>query len=425
MLRPLSFIQKLLSSFRNNFIIKSFLKAPKVLYHSEASKEACVLSYYGLFSCIPILVFFLRLSQYLFISLDWKEWLLLHYPDYEAPILAIFEAAYATTSNIGVVLVSSFFVFCWAGILMLQSLEDGLNKIFCSGITQASLKRLVSYFIITLVSPMIFIIVCGSWIYITQILPISYPKLFSFSHAMACVYVISRVLPYALLYGILFCCYAFLSRVPTQKSAAFLAAAIAGSAWVVSQKIFFCLQLHLFNYSFTYGALVALPSFLLLLYLYAIIYLFGGALAFLFQNKGFSTLIPKGEVFPNSYFKFILCLYFLTLISEYFDQSLPPPSASYLAQRAKASIGETAQCLDILEKEGMILKHKDGYKPSHNISSLHIDGIFNELTKAPSFSKICAPTLLPIQENLARILTEIKKSSHNLSLSEFAKKVSS
>ena len=76
MLRPLSFIQKLLSSFRNNFIIKSFLKAPKVLYHSEASKEACVLSYYGLFSCIPILVFFLRLSQYLFISLDWKEWLL-------------------------------------------------------------------------------------------------------------------------------------------------------------------------------------------------------------------------------------------------------------------------------------------------------------------------------------------------------------
>lgn len=106
MLRPLSFIQKLHSSFRNNFIIKSFLKAPKVLYHSEASKEACVLSYYGLFSCIPILVFFLRLSQYLFISLDWKEWLLLHYPDYEAPILAIFDAAYATTSNIGVVLVS-------------------------------------------------------------------------------------------------------------------------------------------------------------------------------------------------------------------------------------------------------------------------------------------------------------------------------
>lgn len=425
MLRPLSFLKKLHHAFRNNFIIKSFLKAPKVLYYNEASKEACILSYYGLFSCIPILVFFLRLSQYLFISLDWKEWLLLHYPDYETPILAIFEAAYSTTSSIVVVLVSSFFVFCWAGILMLQSLEDGLNKIFCPGITQASLKRLISYLIITLISPMIFIIVCGSWIYITQIMPISYPKLFSFSHAMACIYVISRILPYALLYGGLFCCYAFLPRVPTQKSSSLLAAAIAGSAWVISQKIFFCLQLYLFNYSFTYGALVALPSFLLLLYLYSIIYLFGGALSFLFQNKGFITLIPKEEIFPNSYFKFILCLYFLTLITEHFDHSLPPPSSSYLAKRAKASIGEASQCLDILEKEGMILKHKDGYKPSHNISNLHIDAIFVLLTKSPSFANICSSSLMPIQENLAHILAEIKKSSHNLSLSEIAKKVNS
>lgn len=425
MLRPPSFLKKLLSSVRNNFIIKSILKAPKVLYHNEASKEACVLSYYGLFSCVPILVFFLRLSQYLFISLDWKEWLLLHFPDYKAPILAIIEAAYSTTSNIGVVLVSSFFVFCWAGILMLQSLEDGLNKIFCSGITQASLKRLISYLVITLVSPMIFIIVCGSWIYITQILPINYPQLFSFSHSMAFIYIVSRLLPYALLYGILFCCYAFLSRVPTKKSAAFFAATIAGSAWILSQKIFFCLQLHLFNYSFTYGALIALPSFLLLLYLYAIIYLFGGALTFLFQNKGFSILIPKEEIFPSSYFKFILCVYVLSLITEHFDNALPPPSANYLANKAKASIGETSQCLDILEREGMILKYKEGYKPSHNIANLHINTIFDQLTKSPAFSKICSPSLIPIQDALTHILTEIKKNSHNLSLSEIAKKVNS
>ena len=308
---------------------------------------------------------------------------------------------------------------------MLQSLEDGLNKIFCSGITQASLKRLISYLIITLISPMIFIIVCGSWIYITQIMPINYPKLFSFNHTMVCVYIISRLVPYILLYGILFCCYAFLSRVPTQKSAAFLSAAIAGSAWVVSQKIFFCLQLYIFNYSFTYGALVALPSFLLLLYLYAIIYLFGGALTFLLQNKGFNTLIPKDNLFPNSYLKFVLCLYFLALITEYFDRSLPPPTVSYLAKKAKTSIGEASQCLNILEKESLILKHKEGYKPAHNISGLHIDVIFNQLTKSSSFSKICTSSLKPIQKDLIRMLAEIKKSSHNLSLSEIAKKVNS
>ncbi|WP_139414579.1 YhjD/YihY/BrkB family envelope integrity protein [Chlamydia abortus] len=413
------------SGFRNHHIIRSFLLAPRVLLRNEVSKEACVLSYYGLFSCIPILVFFLRLSQHLFANLDWKEWLLVKFPDYKGPILAIVEAAYhSTTSNIGLVLVGSFFVFCWAGILMLLSLEDGLNKIFRTGWTPISIQRLISYFIITLVSPMIFIIVCGSWIYITQIMPVEYAKLFSLSHSITALYVFSRLTPYFFIYFALFCCYAFLPRVSVQKIAALVASLTAGTIWITFQKVFFCLQVYLFNYSFTYGALVALPSFLLLLYLYAMIYLFGGAFTFLIQNQGCNFIFSSEAYLPNCYIKLVVCTYILSVISKDFDQASTPPTAKMIAKNSKIPIGEISQCLDILENEGLILSYKRAYKPTHKISGLTIKDIVAHLLHLKAFNQIHPDAALSlIQNSLRNMFDQATKSPHNLTLTDIAGKI--
>ncbi|WP_348664097.1 YihY/virulence factor BrkB family protein [Chlamydia vaughanii] len=413
------------SRFRNNRILRSFFLAPKVLVRNEVSKEACVLSYYGLFSCVPILVFFIRLSQHLFSNLDWKEWLLIKFPDYKEPILAIVEAAYhATTSNIGLVLVGSFFVFCWAGILMLLSLEDGLNKIFRTGWTPISIQRLIAYLIITLISPMIFIIVSGSWIYITQIVPIQYPKIFALSHLMSALYVLSRLTPYLLIYLTLFCCYAFLPRVSVQKTAALIAALTAGTLWVISQKVFFCLQFYLFNYSFTYGALVALPSFLLLLYLYALIYLFGGSLAFLIQNQGCNFILPSEKYLPNCYVKLVVSTYILSVISRDFDQALPPPTAKTIARDSKIPIGEISQCLDILEHEGLILSYKKTYKPTHNISQTTIKEVVEKLLHLDSFNQIHPTAALSLIQNSFRgMFDQAKQSPYNLTLTDIARQL--
>nr|WP_081650844.1 YihY/virulence factor BrkB family protein [Chlamydia ibidis] len=392
---------------------------------NETSKEACVISYYGLFSCIPILMFFLRLSQHLFSNLDFKEWLLLKFPDYKEPILAIVDTAYhSTASSIGLVLLGSFFVFCWAGILMLLSLEDGLNKIFRVGHTSISIQRLIAYLVITLISPMVFIIFCGSWIYITQIMPTQYSRIFSLNYSMTILYVISQMLPYFLIYLTLFCCYAFLPRVSVQKKFALISALIIGSVWVVFQRLFFILQFHLFNYSFTYGALVALPSFLLLLYCYAIIYLFGGAFTFLMQNQGFHFEYAGKKPLPDSYFKATICIYLLSVILKNFDKALPSPTEQSLAKDSKIPIGEISQSLNILEKEGLIITHNNNLKPAFNISNLTIqqvlDKLFNlsELLHADHNA-----TIRNIQERLKHVFHEGTQSSYNMTLSELSKKL--
>lgn len=417
--------QQFLSKLRNNCLLHSLLYAPRILIRNEISKEACVLSYYGLFSCIPILVFFLRLSQHLFSNLDWKEWLLIKFPDYKNPILAIVEVAYhSTTSNIGVVIVGSFFVFCWSGILMLLSLEDGLNKIYRTGWTAISVQRLVTYFMITLISPMIFIIVAGSWVYITQIMPIQYARVFSISWLMTALYSFSVLLPYVLIYLILFFCYAFLPRVSVQKTAALIAALIAGSLWVISQKIFFCLQFYLFNYSFTYGALVALPSFLLLLYLYACIYLFGGAFAFLFQNQGFSGSLSSEDSLPNGYIRLVMSVYILAVILKNFNQKDSSMTLMALSKMSKIPVGELAQCLATLEKEEMILLYKKTYKPAYNISDLTIKDIIEKLLHLPKFSRACPNIVLrSIQKRFACMFDQVEESSHNLTLKDIAEQL--
>lgn len=395
-------------------IFTSFLLAPKTLIKSEASREACSLSYYGLFCCIPILVFFLRLSQHLFTNLNWQEWLLIAFPDYKEPILAVIEAAYSTKSNIGLVLISSFFVFCWSGILMLISLEDGLNRIFLTNsYLFVSWRRLISYFIITLVSPMVFIIICGAWIYITQIMPIAYPKVFATSYAMNIIYCLSRMLPYFFLYVILFCCYAFLPRIHVKKTSALIASLITGVTWVIFQQIFFSLQIHLFNYSFTYGALVALPSFLLLLYLCAITYLFGGALTFLIQNQGCLPNDRAEGYFSKFYIELLSCIYTLTIVSKLFNNG-EKSSIIQLSQTSKIGISEITQSLVILEKEGLVHSYQGNFKPSFQISDLTIQDVLTKLLHIKLFEQLSHPPLMNhIQKKLVKMFGVSKHSILN------------
>ncbi|SPN73344.1 hypothetical protein,YihY family inner membrane protein,Ribonuclease BN-like family [Chlamydia serpentis] len=410
---------------RSNGLVQALIQSIKVLLNNEASKEACVLSYYGLLTCIPILVFFLRLSQHLFTNLNWKEWLIIKFPDYKKPISAIIEAAYhATEHNIGLVLVGSFFVFCWAGILMLLSLEDGLNKIFRTSCTPISLRRLVAYFIITLISPMIFIIVCGAWIYITQIMPIQYAKLFSLSHSMSALYFMSKLTPYFLIYLALFCCYAFLPRVAVQKTAAIISTLIIGSMWIIFQKAFFSLQVSLFNYSFTYGALVALPSFLLLLYLYAIIYLFGGSLTFIIQNRGCTFLFLGNKILPSCYLQLITSTYILALVTRQFNEELPALTAQFIAKQSKVPIGEVSQCLDILEKEGFIFPHNNGYQPVFNFSEFTIQDIADRLLHREIFTKFNPNMGITfIESNFQKMFNQVSKNKDNLTLTEIARRL--
>lgn len=413
------------SSFRNNHILKSFLLAPKLLFRNEVAKEACVLSYYGLFGCIPILVFFLRLSQSLFLDLDWQKWLLVKFPDYKEPILAIVDVAHrSTTNHVGLVLVGSFFVFCWAGILMLLSLEDSLNKIFRMGWTPISIRRLISYLVITLISPMLFIIISGFWVCITQIIPTQYSRLFSINYFMTIVYFLSVCIPYLCIYLVLFFCYAFLPRVSVKKTAACIAALTAGTLWIIFQKIFFCLQFYLFNYSFTYGALVALPSFLLLLYFYACLYLFGGTLTFLIQNKGYSFVFSTDKYLPNCYTKLLISTYILAVVSGNFDKGYPSPTLESLAKDSKVPIGEISQCLEILENEGLVLSYKNTYKPSLYISEMTIKDIIEKLLHVHQLNSARAEVALSlVQMNFQGMLDQSEHSIYNLTLKDIARQL--
>ncbi len=417
------FGKKIALSLRN--IIRSSLLSLKILARGEISKEACVLSYYGLFSCVPVLVFFLRLTQYLFGNSTWIEWLLFKLPDYKEPIEAIVAAAQNSSGiPVGSVIVASFFVFCWPAIFMLMSLEDSLNKVFRAGWTPLSVQRIVVYLIITLIAPMVFIIAFGSWIYITQIMPLAYTKLFQLSYTMSTVFFLSRIAPYVFLYVILFCCYAFLPRVPIQKNAALQAAFVAGTVWLVLQKLFFGLQIYLFNYSFTYGALVALPSFLLLLYLYSMIYLFGGTLTFTIQNHGDAGNSATENGIPNSYLKLVISTYILAFIFHCFNKRLSPPSATTIAKSAHISIGEVSQCLALLEKEGFILLYKEAYKPSYNFAHLTIQDVIEQLINLHSFAHISSDcTFSLIQQHLLEIFAYAKSATSNATLEALSKEI--
>lgn len=159
-------------------------------------------------------------------------------------------------------------------LMLMASIEEVFSQIWQVAATRNPLKRLITYIIITLIGP---IALGTSLTLIRWIINISEDATgFQLSGAMA---LLSAVMPTLLPFIILFILYRIVPACDVKWRHAFVGAAIATALFLFG-KFMFKLYLEYFpSYEVVYGAMAAIPLFLIWLYVSWAIVLFGATIA--------------------------------------------------------------------------------------------------------------------------------------------------
>ena len=161
-----------------------------------------------------------------------------------------------------------------AALLLMSSIEEIFSQIWKVAATRNPLKRLIIYIVITLIGP---IAVGSSLTLINWVIDISEEATgFQLTGAME---LLSTVMPILLPFIILFILYRMVPACDVKWRHAFIGAAVATSLFLLG-KYLFKLYLEYFpSYEVVYGAMAAIPLFLIWLYVSWGIVLFGATIA--------------------------------------------------------------------------------------------------------------------------------------------------
>lgn len=178
-------------------------------------------------------------------------------------------------------------------ILVLGSIESAMNAIWHSNTGRSLFRKIMDYLALIILLPItINLAFAGSAI-------LESPKILGYIHTIIpsqwLLRTLLQILPFAFIVLTLFVMYLFFTTVRVKGYAAFIGAASAAVAWLVTQKIYISLQIGVAKSNAIYGSFATVPLFLIWVHLTWMFILLGATLAFAVQNQNNYAIKPSGE----------------------------------------------------------------------------------------------------------------------------------
>lgn len=176
--------------------------------------------------------------------------------------------------------VISFLFFTWIVIWMILNIEKSFNEIWNVERGRSIAKRFLYYFGILITAPFIIIIFLSIYsVFTNQINNIG----FGLRHMESIGFALQWMLFYSIILFTFTVMYKYIPNVKVHFSAAFNAAVIAATAFVIMQYLYMETQILVSRLNAVYGAFAAVPLFLIWMNISWIIILIGAEISHAFQ----------------------------------------------------------------------------------------------------------------------------------------------
>lgn len=284
----------------------------------------------------------------------------------------------------GLIAGAGLILLLYTNITLLGYIELALNKIWKIKRSRTFARKISDYIATVVICPLILIASSSLTFYIKTELQslgnigylqtVSEFLLWSF-----------KLLPLALSWILFFLLYFLMPNEKLKIWPRVVAGIFAGTVFQLWQVVYFNLQIQIFNYSVTYGALAVLPLLLIWLQISWVIALFGAELA---ANLEADNLV-HAEDFAEQLEKISKRELGLVIVYECikaFSNGKAPPSNLKLAQTLKTPLDVVQRTLDLLV-QGSILtkiqvkKHPEGYHPLFDPARITIKNVVDALIK--------------------------------------------
>jgi membrane protein len=369
---------------RRGFFVKQlriFSLAFRRFQEDNCMGEATALTYYTLFSIVPILALVFAIAKGFGFEVNLQEQLLDRYSEYSKVLNNAFVYANSLLSSAkgGVLAGFGVVLLLWSVMNLLINIETSFNEIFEVKVGRTWIRKITDYLTIIIVGP-ILLIISGS---ITVALQTKFGNIELLG--MFVTFLIN-LLAYILIAGVFVFLYLALPNTKVHVGSAIKAAIIATILFELLGWGYIRFQIGASRLNAIYGGFAALPLFLIWLQYSWYIVLFGAELTFAGQHIDYYELEEEVKQLSMRYKK-VISLMVANIVAKRFYNGEPTLNANEISALLDLPSRLTKSILDEFVETGIFVEVKTEidsevlYQPGVTESKLTVQYIIDTLER--------------------------------------------
>ncbi|GAB4156461.1 MAG: YihY/virulence factor BrkB family protein [Planctomycetota bacterium] len=389
--------------------------------------RASALTYYCVLSIVPVAALAFGIAKGFGFAglLETKLYEVFQGQDDVAKWIVEFSNSLLEKTKGGIIAGLGVVVLFWTTIKLLAEIESAFNAIWGVNKDRTFIRKFSDYISIIVVCPVLFIVagalnvfLSGYWEQMEQ--TASFAASFSLL-----INAILALIPIFLIWGSLVFIYVFMPNTHVKFSAAVVPGIIAGTLFLIVQRIYIETQVFVNSYGAIYGSFAALPLFLIWLQASWTVVLLGAELSFAYQNVTTYEFEPDCLRVSPSY-KRLLTIRIVHYVVKKFAAGEQPPSDSEIASALEMPVRLVRQILGDLVTAKVLNEAKIPedellrYQPSTDISKITVAHVLASLDSVgfDSIPVVEDEGTAKLRESLKKIANSVVESSGNVLLKD-------
>lgn len=396
---------------------KLFFYTARGLQEHRTLVRCAALTFYTLISIVPILAVVFAIVKGFGIIEDLIANLYSLFPKNPEIIDYVVEFANKALDNTksGVVAAVGIITLFWAVIRVFGSIEDAFNNIWEVTSTRSLARKYSDYIAVVVAAPILWAAANGINTYAQS--------LFGGIEAAWVVWV-SKLMSIVVMWVMFAFLYYIIPNTKVRIGSAIMAGVVAGTAFILFQWGYFYLQVVMTSYNAIYGSFAALPLFLMWVQYSWMILLFGGELAFAYQNiDKFDEERESLHVNYDSRRKVLLAT--MLVVIRHFVKGKGAISLSEIKQALNLPTRIVNSVLRSLVEAGLLIElpsegkeFEEEFVPAKEVSTFTIYNILEAVEQSGSIDLDLnsSAELQEVSVELERIKSEARASEQNLKM---------
>ncbi len=369
---------------RQSFFLRQlriFSLAIKGFNEDKCLTKATALTFYTLFSIVPVLALVFAISKGFGYEKDLQIMIAASYPEYKQILDQAFISANSMLANTrgGIIAGFGIVLLLWSVLKLLVNIEENFNEIWEIKKGRTWIRKVTDYLTVMLVSPLLLIVGGG--------LTVAIQTKVGSIHLLGSL---STILIQLLAFSLVACVFGFLYLVlPNTKvnfKSAIIAAIIGTILFELLEWAYVKFQIGANSLNAIYGGFAALPLFLIWVQYSWYVVLFGAEIAFANQNVDHYEL--ENEISKLSVrYKKVISLMIANLVAKRFFEGEKPLNSIEIAQKLDLPVRLARTVINDFVTAGIFIEMRTDiekeivYQPGITESKLTVKNILEALEK--------------------------------------------
>jgi membrane protein len=363
--------------------LRIFMLAIKGFNEDNCLLKASALTYYTLFSIVPVIALAFAIAKGFGYQEDLKQQILAKFTDQEALLTQSFGYADKMLANThgGLIAGIGVVVLIWSVMKLLGSIENSFNEIWEIKRDRTWVRKITDYLSIMLIAPVCLVLSGTITVGIKTSIEAVSSTYVSFSPIS---YVLLKLLAFSLIWAIFTFIYIALPNTKVSFKAGAMGALVAAVLFELLQWGYVASQVGVAQYNAIYGSFAALPLFLIWVQYSWYVMLFGSEIAFANQNVDHYELENDITNISDRY-KRVIALLIANYVVKNFNEGKPALTAIQIAKKldlpvrlARSIINEFTE-VHIFSEVRTGTEKETGYQPGISDSKLTVKYIIDRL----------------------------------------------